>query len=119
MLRTVIYDHACQQVKLFMLRTVMIYDHACQQVKLFMIRTVMIYDHACQQVKLFMLRTVASIVGQIIPTYSVIGNITYLMTKHLAIDNSKLLLWYLYIKLSESSTTESCLRVLYIVMSVT
>jgi hypothetical protein len=40
------------------------------------------------------------------------------MTNHLAIDNSKLLLWYLYIKLSESSTTESCLRVVYIVMSV-
>jgi hypothetical protein len=30
------------------------------------------------------------------------------MTKHLTIDINKLLLWYFYIKLSESSTTESC-----------
>jgi hypothetical protein len=37
-------------------------------------------------------RKVASLVGQIISTYSVIGNIIYLMTKHLSIDiNSSLL----------------------------
>jgi len=60
-----------------------------------------------------MLRTVASIVSQIIPTYSVIGNIAYLMTKYLTIDINKLLLRYFYIKLSESSTTESCQSSVY------
>ena len=62
-----------------------------------------------------MLRTVASIVRQIIPTYSVIGNNAYLMTKHLTIDINTLLLllWYFYIKLSESSTTESCQSSVY------
>ena len=47
-------------------------------------------------------RIVASFVGQIISTYSVVGNIVYLMIKHLTIDNSKSLSWYSYIKLSES-----------------
>ena len=36
--------------------------------------------------------------------YPVIGNIDYLMTKHLAIDINKSFSWYsLYIKLPESS----------------
>jgi hypothetical protein len=47
-------------------------------------------------------RKVASFAGQIISTYSVNGNIAYLMTKDLTIDNNKSLSWYSYIKLSES-----------------
>ena len=47
-------------------------------------------------------RKVASFAGQIISTYSVNGNIAYLMTKDLTIDNNKSLAWYSYIKLSES-----------------
>ena len=77
-------------------------------------------------------RTVASFVGQIISTYSVVGSIAYLMTKHLTIDNSKSLSWYSYIKLSDSieqllfwkefirdvnvkhcSTDESCQSIVY------
>ena len=39
--------------------------------------------------------------------YSVIGNIAYLMTKHLAIDINKSVSWYiLYIKLPESSVQQ-------------
>ena len=48
-------------------------------------------------------RKVASLVGHIISTYSVIGNIVYLMTKHLSIDINSSLSWNSYIKLSESS----------------
>ena len=40
-------------------------------------------------------RKVASFVGQIISMYSVISNITYLMTKHLTIDINKLFSWYI------------------------
>jgi hypothetical protein len=44
---------------------------------------------------------------QIIYIYSVIGNIAYLMTKHLAIDINKSFSWYiLYIKLPESSVQQ-------------
>ena len=39
--------------------------------------------------------------------YSVIGNIAYLMTKHLTIDINKSFSWYiLYIKLPESSVQQ-------------
>ena len=39
--------------------------------------------------------------------YSVIGNIPYLMTKHLTIDINTSFLWYiLYIKLAESSVQQ-------------
>jgi len=48
-------------------------------------------------------RKVASFVVQIISTYSVIGNIAYLMTKHITIDINESVSWYSYIKLSESS----------------
>jgi hypothetical protein len=44
---------------------------------------------------------------QIIYIYSVIGNIAYLMTKHLAIDINQSFSWYiLYIKLPESSVQQ-------------
>jgi hypothetical protein len=44
---------------------------------------------------------------QIIYMYSVIGNIAYLMTKHLTIDINKSFSWYiLYIKLQESSVQQ-------------
>ena len=44
---------------------------------------------------------------QIISTYSVIGNIAYLMTKRLTIDINKSFSWYiLYIKLPESSVQQ-------------
>ncbi|CAC5381524.1 unnamed protein product [Mytilus coruscus] len=48
-------------------------------------------------------KKVASVVGQIISTYLVIGNLVYLMTKHLTIDVNTSASWYSYIKLSESS----------------
>ena len=44
---------------------------------------------------------------QIIYMYSVIGNIAYLMTKHLTIDINTSFSWYiLYIKLPESSVQQ-------------
>ena len=44
---------------------------------------------------------------QIIYIHSVIGNIAYLMTKHLTIDINKSFSWYiLYIKLPESSVQQ-------------
>jgi hypothetical protein len=44
---------------------------------------------------------------QIIHMYSVIGNIAYLMTKHLTIEINKSFSWYiLYIKLPESSVQQ-------------
>jgi hypothetical protein len=44
---------------------------------------------------------------QIISTYSVIGNIAYLMTKRLTIDINKSFSWYiLYITLPESSVQQ-------------
>ena len=52
------------------------------------------------------MRKVASLVGQIISMYSVIGNIAYLMTKHLTIDINASLSWYSYIKLSEASVEQ-------------
>ena len=52
-------------------------------------------------------RIVASFVGQIISTYSVVGNIAYLMTKHLTIEINKSFSWHiLYIKLPESSVQQ-------------
>ena len=52
-------------------------------------------------------RKFASFVGQMISTYSVIGNIAYLTTKHFTIDIKKSFSWYLfYIKLPESSVEQ-------------
>ncbi|VDH91887.1 Hypothetical predicted protein [Mytilus galloprovincialis] len=48
-------------------------------------------------------RKVASLVGQIISTSPVIGNIVYLMTKHLSIDINSVHSWNSYIHLSVDS----------------
>ena len=83
--------------------------------------------------KTVFVRKVASFVGQVISMYPVIGNIAYLMTKHLTIDINASLSWFSYIKLSDASleqlvfwrdsvkninikhftTDESCQRVVY------
>ncbi|CAC5420587.1 unnamed protein product [Mytilus coruscus] len=49
------------------------------------------------------LRKVASLIGQIISTSPVIGNIVYLMTKHLSIDINSVHSWNSYIHLSVDS----------------
>ncbi|CAG2222476.1 unnamed protein product [Mytilus edulis] len=59
-------------------------------------------------------KKVASVVGQIISTYLVIGNLVYLMTKHLTIDVNTSASWYSYIKLSESSIEQLQFWKLYI-----
>ena len=48
-------------------------------------------------------RLVASLVGQIISTSLVVGNIVYLMTKHLSIDINRAHSWNSYICLSDDS----------------
>ncbi|CAC5369387.1 unnamed protein product [Mytilus coruscus] len=59
-------------------------------------------------------KKVASVVGQIISTYLVIGNLVYLMTKHLTIDVNTSASWYSYIKHSESSIEQLQFWKLYI-----
>ncbi|CAC5391899.1 unnamed protein product [Mytilus coruscus] len=59
-------------------------------------------------------KKVASVVGQIISTYLVIGNLVSLMTKHLTIDVNTSASWYSYIKLSESSIEQLQFWKLYI-----
>ena len=56
----------------------------------------------------------ANVVGQIISAYLVIGNLVYLMTKHLTIDVNTSASWYSYIKLSESNIEQLQLWKLYI-----
>ena len=51
-------------------------------------------------------KKVASLVGQIISTFLVVGHIVYLMTKHLTIDINSAASWFSYIKLSESSVEQ-------------
>ncbi|CAC5408526.1 unnamed protein product [Mytilus coruscus] len=59
-------------------------------------------------------KKVASVVGQIISTYLVIGNLVYLMAQHLTIDVNTPASWYSYIKLSESSIEQLQFWKLYI-----
>jgi hypothetical protein len=55
----------------------------------------------------FYVRKVASFVGHANNMYAVIGNIAYLITKHLTIDINKSFSWYiLYIKLPEFSVQQ-------------
>lgn len=52
------------------------------------------------------IRKIASLVGQIISTSLVFGNLVYLMTKHISIDISSAPTWYCNVTLSEDSVQQ-------------